>query len=256
MALVLQNVCKSFENSEKDAVNDINLTIEEGEFVCLVGPSGCGKSTILNMIAGLLQPSSGELLLDGEPITGAGADRGMMFQDSALFPWLSVIDNVKFGMQIAGLSKAEQEEKAMHYLKMVKLDKFREYAVHELSGGMRQRVALARALALDSKLLLMDEPFSALDKQTTNILRGEVARIWSETKKTIVLVTHSVEEAVFFADKVAVFSANPGSIKRVVKVDLPRPRVIDDEKFVHLRHMILNEVRSEVEKSEEKEFNR
>ena len=164
MSLQLKNVTKTFPDSGQDAVRNVSLEIKDGEFVCVVGKSGCGKSTLLNLIAGLEMPTSGEIRMDGVPITGPGADRVVMFQEHALFPWLNVIQNVKFGMEIAGVPKQEQEEKAMKYLRLMQLEDYRDYAVHQLSGGMRQRVALARALTLDSRILLMDEPFSALDK--------------------------------------------------------------------------------------------
>lgn len=256
MALSIRDVSKMFDNSKKDTLSSINLEIQDGEFVCFVGPSGCGKSTLLNIVAGLDQPTSGEVLLDGQKVTGPGSDRVVMFQEAALFPWLNVIDNVKFGMEIAGLSKKEQEEKAHHYLKMVQLWDFRHYAIHEISGGMKQRTALARSLSLDSKVLLMDEPFSALDKQTTNTLRDELVNIWLETKKTILFVTHSVEEAVFLADRIVVLSDNPGEIKKIYEVNMERPRHIEEPGFVELRKDILNQVRKEVEKIAEEEYDK
>ncbi|MCD7737049.1 MAG: ABC transporter ATP-binding protein [Lachnospiraceae bacterium] len=198
MSLELKNISRSFEGSARETLKDISLTVGDGEFVCLVGPSGCGKSTLLNIIAGLDRPTSGELWMNGEQITGPGADRAMMFQEHALYPWLNVIDNVKFGMKLSKVAKEEQDRRAEYYLRMVRLWEFRDYRIHEISGGMKQRTALARALCLNSPVLLMDEPFSALDKQTTNKLRADLERIWEETKKTIVFVTHSVEEAVFW----------------------------------------------------------
>ena len=178
----------------------------------------------------------------------------MMFQDSALFPWLNVIENVKFGLNIIGCSREEQEERSHRYLKLVKLDKFSNYRIHELSGGMRQRVALARALAMDCRVLLMDEPFSALDKQTTNILREELAEICAVAKRTVILVTHSVEEALFLSDRVAVIGAGKTGLKRIYSVGIPRPRQIGSEEFLKLRREILNDVRIEVEQSEKGEF--
>ncbi len=249
--LEIRNVCKIYDDNNKEALTDINLTIREGSFTSIIGPSGCGKSTLLSMIAGLDYPTSGEILLEGEPVTGPGSDRVVMFQEAALFPWLSVIDNVKFGMRIAGISKEEQERKAMYYLDMVHLGKYRDFAVHQLSGGMKQRVSLARALTLDSKILLMDEPFSALDKQTTNILRDEVESIWEKTRKTIILITHSVEEALCLSDEIAVLSSSPGRIKDIFQVNLPRPRHIDSPEFVKYRQELLHLVRQEVEKDEQ-----
>ncbi|MCC8138285.1 MAG: ABC transporter ATP-binding protein [Clostridiales bacterium] len=254
MSLELKNITRSFEGSVRETLKDITLTVQDGEFVCLVGPSGCGKSTLLNIIAGLDRPTSGELLMNGAPVAGPGADRAMMFQEHALYPWLNVIDNVKFGMKLAKVPKEEQDRRAEHYLKMVRLWEFREYRIHEISGGMKQRTALARALCLNSPVLLMDEPFSALDKQTTNKLRADLEQIWEETKKTIVFVTHSVEEAVFLADRIVVLSDNPGCIKDIFTVDLPRPREIDSAEFLAVRHKILSCVEREVEKLAKEEY--
>ncbi len=254
MSLELKNITRSFEGSVRETLKDITLTVQDGEFVCLVGPSGCGKSTLLNIIAGLDRPTSGELLMNDAPVAGPGADRAMMFQEHALYPWLNVIDNVKFGMKLAKVPKEEQDRRAEHYLKMVRLWEFREYRIHEISGGMKQRTALARALCLNSPVLLMDEPFSALDKQTTNKLRADLEQIWEETKKTIVFVTHSVEEAVFLADRIVVLSDNPGCIKDIFTVDLPRPREIDSAEFLAVRHKILSCVEREVEKLAKEEY--
>ncbi|MBO5524469.1 MAG: ABC transporter ATP-binding protein [Roseburia sp.] len=245
MSLELKNVSMQFSNSENATLNEISLCVEPGEFVCIVGASGCGKSTLLNLIAGLLKPTSGEILLDGKKITGPGADRTVMFQDHGLYPWLNVIDNVKFGMKLAGVSKEEQEERALHYLKMVNLLEYRDYPIHQISGGMRQRTALARALTMDSSVLLMDEPFSALDKQTSNKLREELQRIWMETKRTILFITHSVEEAVYLGDRVVVLSADSQKKPHIVEIGLERPRHVYSPEFVELRHQILEEIRGE-----------
>lgn len=247
MSLILKNVSKQFDDASQSTLNHIDLEIHDGEFLCIVGKSGCGKSTLLNLVAGLDQPTEGEILLNGQKVTGPGADRVVMFQEHALFPWRNVIENVKFGMEIAGLPKAEQEEKAMHYLRMMQLEDYRDYPIHQLSGGMRQRVALARALTLDSQILLMDEPFSALDKQTSNRLRKELQDIWMNMKKTILFITHSVEEAVYLGDRVVVMSDVTGSIKDVVQIGLERPRYVYDEKFVEYRYRILGEVQGEEE---------
>lgn len=246
MALEIKGVHKQFKNSDSATLHDINLEIETGEFVCIVGSSGCGKSTLLNLIAGLDQPTEGEILLDGAAIVGPGADRTVMFQEHGLFPWLNVIENVKFGMKLAGLPKEEQEEKACYYLNMVHLLEYKDYLIHELSGGMRQRVALARALTMDSKILLMDEPFSALDKQTSNQLREELQRIWMETKRTILFITHSVEEAVYLADRVVILSAETGKIANIIPIELERPREVYQPDFVEYRHQILDQVRGKV----------
>lgn len=245
MSLVLKGLSKHYENSGKATLNTIDLEIGTGEFVCIVGMSGCGKSTLLNLVAGLDKPTGGEILLNGKAVNGPGADRTVMFQDHGLYPWLSVIENVKFGMKLAGVSAQEQEEKAMHYLKMVHLEGYRDYRIHQISGGMRQRTALARALTMDSEILLMDEPFSALDKQTSNRLREELERIWMETGKTILFITHSAEEAVYLADRVVVLSPLTGSVSRIVPIDLERPRHVYSPEFVELRHRILEEIRGE-----------
>jgi len=249
MYLTLNSISKSFENTDKETINDVSLEINKGEFICVVGPSGCGKSTILNMIAGLLEPTSGEIILDGQKVTAPGADRVVMFQESALYPWLTIYENVMFGLDLTDFSKEEKTKRAEKYLTMVKLWKYRDYRVHEVSGGMKQRAALARALALDSKVLLMDEPFSALDKQTINVLRWQLEKIWEKTQKTIVYITHSVEEAVYFADKVVVMSENPGRIKEIIPINLDRPRHVEDEEFVALRKQILEKVGQGVKNS-------
>ena len=244
MSLVLKNVSKVFEDSKEDVLNEINLEIEKGEFVCVVGRSGCGKSTLLNLIAGLEKPTEGEILLNSRPVTGPGSVRIVMFQEHALFPWLNVIQNVEFGMKIAGIPQKEREERALSNLRMVGLEEYKDYAIHQLSGGMRQRVALARALTLDSEILLMDEPFSALDKQTSNRLREELQAIWVKTKRTVLFITHSVEEAVYLADRVVVMS--PAGITDIVSVELERPRYVYDERFVEYRHKILEKVEEKV----------
>lgn len=245
MSLEIKNVCMHFANSENATLNEISLCVEPGEFVCVVGASGCGKSTLLNLIAGLIQPTGGQILLDGKEITGPGSDRTVMFQEHGLYPWLNVIENVKFGMKLAGVPKDEQEEKAVHYLKMVNLLEYQDYPIHQISGGMRQRTALARALTMDSKVLLMDEPFSALDKQTSNKLREELQRIWQETKRTIIFITHSVEEAIYLGDRVVVLSADTGKLAHAMEVGLERPRHVYSPEFVELRHRILEEIRGE-----------
>ncbi len=245
MPLVIKGLNKHFENSEKATLNEIDLEIENGEFVCIVGASGCGKSTLLNLVAGLEKPTGGKILLDGKEVNGPGADRTVMFQEHGLFPWLNVIENVKFGMKLAGVPEEEQEKKAMYYLEMVHLQDYRDYPIHQISGGMRQRTALARALTMDSKVLLMDEPFSALDKQTSNRLREELQRIWMETKKTILFITHSVEEAVYLGDRVVALSPDTGRIASIINIGIPRPRHVYSPEFVELRHQIMEQVRGE-----------
>lgn len=245
MSLVIKNLSKYYDNNEAATLNEINLEVGNGEFVCIVGVSGCRKSTLLNLVAGLIPPTSGQILLDGKEIIGPGADRTVMFQEHGLYPWLSVIENVKFGLKLAGASKEEQEEKAAYYLEMVGLSEYRDYPIHQISGGMRQRTALARALTMDSSVLLMDEPFSALDKQTSNKLREELQRIWQQTRRTILFITHSVEEAVYLGDKVVVLSPNLEKQMDIIDVNLQRPRHVYSPEFVDLRHRILEEIRGE-----------
>jgi NitT/TauT family transport system ATP-binding protein len=256
LALEIKGVNKRFvtKNKETYTLDNINLSIKKGEFVCLLGPSGCGKSTLLNIMAGLLKPSDGIVSLNGNEVKEVGPDKAMMFQESALFPWLRVVDNVEFGMKMAGIPKDERREKALTYLKMVHLTKFQNSFIHELSGGMRQRVALARALTLDSELLLMDEPFSALDSQTKSILQLELQKIWWETKKTIVFVTHNVEEAVLLGDRVIVMSANPGRIKREFKIELARPREAQSIDLAYVASEVMKELKEEVEKVAKSEY--
>lgn len=245
MSLVINELCKQYENDDIPTLQGINLEIKEGEFVSIVGVSGCGKSTLLNLIAGLETPTSGEIILNGKKVTEPGADRTVMFQEHGLFPWLNVIENVKFGMNLHGISRDEQERRAVYYLDMVNLLDYRDYPIHQISGGMRQRTALARALTMDSKVLLMDEPFSALDKQTSNRLREELQNIWCKTKKTILFITHSVEEAVYLADRIVVLSPQIRGICDIIDNTLTRPRHVYSPEFVELRHKILEEVRGE-----------
>ncbi|MGB9988206.1 ABC transporter ATP-binding protein [Massilia sp. SM-13] len=224
--IVVSQVSKVFSTGERDvvALQDINLEIPRGQFVCLLGPSGCGKSTLLNAVAGFAPPSSGEIRADGALVTAPGPERGMVFQEYALFPWMTVADNVAFGLEIKGLPKAEIRETVDKLLKMLSLGDFRNRFPKDLSGGMRQRVAIARVLALDSPIMLMDEPFGALDALTRRNLQDELLRIWSELKKTIIFVTHSIEEAIYLADRIVVMTYRPGTVKRDILVDLPRLR--------------------------------
>lgn len=256
MSIEIKDVSKDFVSKEKTThtLQNINLSIKSGEFICLLGPSGCGKSTLLNIIAGLEKSSVGKVYLDGKEIKNPGTDRAFMFQDSALFPWLSVIQNVEFGMKIKNVPEKERRQKALGYLKMVHLTKFENSYIHELSGGMRQRVALARALTLDSEVLLMDEPFSALDSQTRDILQCELQNIWWKTKKTIIFVTHNVEEAVILADRVVVMAANPGKIKRIFDIKLGRPRQAQSLDLTYFTAQIMKELKEEVEKVAKTEY--
>lgn len=256
MYLRLNSINKLFTDTNKETLQNISLDVDKGEFICIVGPSGCGKSTLLNLVAGLDHPTSGSITLDGKEIQGPGADRVVMFQEAALYPWLNVMENVMFGLQAAGHSKSEQKEIAEKYLKLVRLWQYKDYPVHQISGGMKQRAALARALALDSKLLLMDEPFSALDKQTIHILRGELENIWEKYQKTILYVTHSVEEAVFFADRVVVMAENPGRIQTIVPVPFERPRDIEAPEFIALRKKILSQVQLSAREIAAEEFDK
>ncbi len=247
MSIRIENLSKLYDG--RPVLSGIDLEFGEHEFVCILGPSGCGKSTLLNIIAGLDMPEAGAVYSGGARITGPSSDRVMMFQGQSLFPWLNVLENVKFGPGLKKLPEKEQNELAMKYLSMVKLSGYATYNVYKLSGGMQQRVALARALALESGYILMDEPFSALDKQTINILREELESLWRTLSNTIIYVTHSVEEAIFFADRIVMLSA-AGTLKRVFEVKLDRPRHVDDEAVVRLRREILQELRYEVELSE------
>lgn len=207
------------------ALQEASIQIEKSEFCCLIGPSGCGKSTLLNILAGFLAPTRGEVRIDGRKITGYGSDRGIVFQDFAqLFPWRTALGNVCFGLEMKGIDRPTREAMGMDYLKMVKLEKFANAYPHHLSGGMQQRVSIARALAYDPEVLLMDEPFAALDAMTRDSMQLLLTDIWQETKKTVIYVTHNVAEAVFLADKVVVMSPHPGQIKEIVNIDLPRPR--------------------------------
>jgi NitT/TauT family transport system ATP-binding protein len=228
--LVVKNVTKTFTHRRGSltALEDVSLTVAEGEFVCLVGPSGCGKSTLLNLIAGLDTPDSGGLQTDGVPITGTGRERMVLFQDHALFPWLDVTGNVLFGLKLKpGLTDKDRAEVARYYLHLVGLERFSHSNIHELSGGMKQRVALARALAPNPRVLLMDEPFAALDAMTREQLYEDLQKIWTARRKTIVFVTHNVREAVCLGDRVVLFSPNPGRIREEFAITLPRPRDIN-----------------------------
>ncbi len=228
--LAIENVSKSFQSSagRVQALENVSLSVGEGEFLCLVGASGCGKSTLLNIIAGLEKPDSGTVLADGDPISGPGRDRMVMFQESALFPWLDVLGNVLFGLKLKpNLTNKDRVDVARYYLELVGLTRFEHANIHELSGGMKQRVALARALAPNPRVLLMDEPFAALDALTRENLYGDIQRIWRERHKTIVFVTHNVREAVCLGDRVLLFSPHPGRVHQEFPVDLPRPRDIN-----------------------------
>ena len=241
--------------SEFLAIKEVNLEVRKGEFLAIVGPSGCGKSTFLDMIAGLAHQTSGEIYIDDKLITGPALDRGIVLQGYALFPWRTVRENVEFGLEIKGVPKSERGKISQQNIDLVGLQGFADRFPHELSGGMKQRVAIARALAYDPEVLLMDEPFAAVDAQTRETLQDELLRIWEETHKTIIFVTHSIDEAVFLADRVAVMTVNPGTIKEIVDINLPRPRQSSDirssAEFGWTRHKIwelLQNVQAEEEK--------
>jgi NitT/TauT family transport system ATP-binding protein len=246
----VKDVTKIFVESRTSAsvtaIEDINFSIDEGQFVCLVGPSGCGKSTMLNILAGLETPSSGTVILNGNRIIGTGPDRIMVFQENALFPWLKVIENVEFGLKMAGVDKAKRYEIAIRYLDMMQLTKFAQSYIYQLSGGMKQRVAIARALVMDPEVLLMDEPFAALDSQTRDLLLVELQLIWAKTRKTIVFVTHNILESVCLGDKVLVFTSRPGHIKKEIDVRYRRPRLSEDSDLQPYYRTILNEIKSEI----------
>ena len=248
--VVIKDVKKIYEgrNGPVVALNGANLEIQDNEFICVVGPSGCGKSTLLNILAGLLEPTSGEVLVDGKPVEGTSVDRGVVFQQYALFPWLTVKKNVEFGLKLQKKSPAECEEIAMKYIKMVGLEKFTNSYPKELSGGMKQRVAIARAYAVNPSLLLMDAPFGALDAQTRTQLQTELLKTWEEEKKTCFFITHDVEEAILLASRVVVMSARPGRIKEVIDIDIPYPRDQESKmlpRFTELKNYIWNMVYKE-----------
>jgi NitT/TauT family transport system ATP-binding protein len=248
MILSIKNLHKSFpkEDGEMVAIEDFNLDVDEGEFICILGPSGCGKTTLLRMIAGLETPTSGQLLLNGVPITKPGSDRGMVFQEFALFPWRSVKSNIEFGLEIKRVPAKGRDEIARKLIDLVGLKGFENYHPNQLSGGMKQRVGIARALANDPTILLMDEPFGALDAQTRNLMQKELLRIWKETKKTVIFITHSVDEAVFLSDRIIVLTTRPSNIKTEVKITWERPRDRASVEFANMRKQILEQLEQEV----------
>ncbi|MFP4545441.1 MAG: ABC transporter ATP-binding protein [Methanomassiliicoccales archaeon] len=254
VVLSIRELKKSFpmEEGELVAVEQFNLDVHKGEFLCILGPSGCGKTTILRILAGLERPTSGKILLDGREISGPGSDRGMVFQEFALFPWRTVRKNIEFGMELRKVPKEERNAAFQKYIDLVGLQGFEDSHPYELSGGMRQRVGIARALANDPAILLMDEPFGSLDAQTRNLMQKELLRIWEETKKTVVFITHSVDEAVFLSDRVVVMTARPGRIKDRFKVPYDRPRDRASVEFASLRKNILAELEREVTESKQR----
>jgi NitT/TauT family transport system ATP-binding protein len=255
-SLTIRGVSKHFVARQGDihALQNIDLHVQEGEFVVLVGPSGCGKSTLLNIVAGLDRADGGEILEGTAPITGPGRSRSVIFQEGALFPWLTAQKNVEFGMKQMGIAPAERAKRAEEYLHLVHLHRFRENYLHELSGGMRQRVAIARALAIEPQALLMDEPFSALDAQTREGLYTVLQEIRERTHKTILFVTHNVREAACLADRVVVFAANPGRIKEIYDVHLARPRFVDDAGVNTMAQRIAKALREDMAQAQQKEY--
>ncbi len=240
----LENVSKMYDGFT--ALNRISFTVNAGEFVCIVGPSGCGKTTLLRLIAGLEQPTSGIIKMDGKVVKGSGSDRGMIFQEYALFPWRTVVGNIEFGLELKGIKKSDRSKIAEKYIDLVGLTPFKDSYPNKLSGGMKQRVGIARVLANDPAIILADEPFGALDAQTRNQMQEEFLRIWRAEHKMILFVTHSVDEAVFLADKIILMSAQNRNVRDILEIKLPRPRDRTDYDFTKLRNEVLKMLREEV----------
>lgn len=254
--LQLHDVCRAFRTPQGAlaALEGINLDVREGEFLCVLGPSGCGKSTLLNLMAGLDHPTRGDIWIDGHRIEGPGTDRIVIFQELGLFPWLTVRENVEFGLRMQGVGREERRARAQKYLRMVHLSQFERSYIHQLSGGMKQRVALARSLVTEPDVLLMDEPFAALDAQTRDLLHEELARIWEETGKTIVFVTHNVREAVRLGDRVVLLTFRPGRVKSEFPVKLPRPRNLEDPELTLMARTVVAQLKEEIDKAVEAEY--
>lgn len=234
------------------ALDDVNVAIEPGEFVSIVGPSGCGKTTFINIADGLLKPTAGRIAIDGHVVEGPGTDRAMVFQDPCLLPWRTVFKNVIYGLECQGLDGSKGRERASRFLELVGLAGFEDHYPHELSGGMQQRCNLARALTVDPEVLIMDEPFAALDAQTREIMQQELLRIWTEARKTVLFITHQINEAIYLADRIIVFSARPGHVKSTLKVDLVRPRALSikrDKQFLEYEDRVWNLIEEEVQKT-------
>lgn len=252
--LEIKEVGKTFKtkNGETTALEKTSFTIKDGEFVTILGPSGCGKSTVLRIVGGLEEATTGEVMLDGKAIQGPGPDRGMVFQSYTLYPWLTVKENISFGLKLKGASQKEQDDVARHYLQLIGLEGFEKHYPIQLSGGMKQRVAIARALANDPEILLMDEPFGALDAQTRNIMQEVLLKAWEESKKTILFITHDVDESIFLADSVYVMTARPGRLKKKIPITLDRPRefsIKGTTEFANYKQELLELIREESLKS-------
>ena len=244
--LIMERITKTFPASSRPVLHDVSLACEPGEFVVVVGPSGCGKSTLLNIAAGMTRSDSGRVTLDGAAVDRPGPDRAMVFQDHGLFPWLTAEQNIEFGLKISGMGKSERRDRVAAALRMVHLTRSGKKLIHELSGGMRQRVAIARALVMDPAVLLMDEPFAALDAQTRTLLHHQLQELWVQTNKTILFVTHSVSEAVGLADRVIVLHAHPGRIRREICISLSHPRDLESRDVSELVHLVRREIEDEV----------
>jgi NitT/TauT family transport system ATP-binding protein len=255
----LRGVSKVFSarGRQVTALQDVSLDVHSGEFLVIVGPSGCGKSTLLDLLGGLGTVSAGEIAINGEPVTGPGPDRGIVFQQYALLPWRTALSNIEFGLEAAGASRRDRADRARHFLDLVGLSGFADRYPHELSGGMKQRVAIARSLAVDPDVLLMDEPFAALDAQTRDTLQDELLRIWEQTGKTVVFITHGIDEAVYLGQRVAVMTSRPGRIKQVVEIPLGSRKATEDLRsdplFARYRHEIWSLLRDEVVKAQAEE---
>lgn len=249
--VIIEGVEKKYSTGDGEvlALTDINLGIEQGEFICLLGPSGCGKSTLLRIIAGLLPETSGRITINGKRVVGPGPERAMVFQDYALFPWMTVEENVEFGLEARGIPLEERRAVSDNLLKVVGLSDFAKRYPHHLSGGMRQRVSIARALAVEPDLLLMDEPFGALDAQTRSVLQDELLRIWRQYRKTVIFVTHSIDEAIYLADRVVVMTARPGRIKEVVSIDADRPRDLGTPELGRRQRRVRELLTEEIDRS-------
>ena len=249
MKIAAEAVVKIFGEGSKSvvALDGLSLSVPEGQFVCVLGPSGCGKSTLLFITAGLESATGGSIYVDGRPVTRPGRDRGMLFQQFALFPWRTARQNIEFGLEVQGLKKGERWKRTKKWLEMMRLEEFADAFPHQLSGGMQQRIAIARLLVNEPEILLMDEPFAALDAQTRALLGEELVRVWQETRRTVLFVTHSVEEAIFLADRLIVMTRRPGRIKADLMIELPRPRDPAADDFNALRREVTRLIRSEVD---------